>query len=212
MIERFLKSLPPNITESPIILDIGSRDGEQALEFASHFPTARVFAFEARPESASQTRVNVASVRRIEVVETAVHNIDGTVAFHTIDEGNIGSSSLFIANPTDFAPIPPPQRLIVTPATRLDTWANAAMIDRFDIVWMDLQGAELLALQGMGNLLCTVQAIQLEISYRQLYCGQVLWPELRLFMESNGMSLVDEWPDVSGYWGDAVFVKRNGKQ
>jgi len=212
MIERFLKSLPPNIAESPIILDIGSRDGEQSLEFASHFPTARVFAFEAHPESAAKTRINVAGEPRIEVVETAVHSIDGTAAFHAIDEGNIGSSSLFIANPTDFAPVPPPQRPVVVTATRLDTWAETAAVNRFDIVWMDLQGAELLALQGMGDLLCTVQAIQLEISYRQMYYRQVLWPELRLFMESNGMLLVDEWPDVSGYWGDAVFVKRNGEQ
>ena len=72
---------------------------------------------------------------------------------------------------------------------------------------MDLQGAELLALRGMGDMLRTVRAIQLEITYRELYHGQLMWPEVRKFLESRGFRLVDEWPDVCGYFGDAVFVR-----
>ena len=34
-----------------------------------------------------------------------------------------------------------------------DTWAKSLEIDRFDLLWIDLQGAELLALRGMEKCL-----------------------------------------------------------
>jgi hypothetical protein len=58
----------------------------------------------------------------------------------------------------------------------------------------------------MGDMLKSVCALQLEITYRELYHGQVMWPEVRAFLEAHELRLVDEWPDVSGYFGDAVFV------
>ena len=42
--------------------------------------------------------------------------------------------------------------------------SKQAGIRRFDLVWTDLQGAELLALLGMGEMLHTVRALQLEIT------------------------------------------------
>jgi FkbM family methyltransferase len=98
LIERFLKSLPADIPESPIILDVGSCDGEQACEFAATFPGGRVFAFEARPQSAEVVRQRAAAFPNIEVVEAAVHEFDGQTVFHSVDEGNAGASSLFVGS------------------------------------------------------------------------------------------------------------------
>lgn len=206
MIERFLSSLPCTISRQPVILDIGSYTGDQAVEFAERFPLARIFAFEAHPDSTAKVRQRVAQLGNIEVIEAAVCDFDGDVAFQVVDQGNPGASSLFSASGhNEVSPIG--QTSITVQSLRLDTWARSSGIDRFDIVWMDLQGAELLALQGMVNLIDTVKAIQLEVTYRELYHGQAMWPEVRHFLESHGMRLVDEWPDVSGYFGDAVFVR-----
>lgn len=208
LIQRFLNSLRTDLPESPVILDVGSWTGEQSCEFASQFPRARIFAFEARPQSAELTRKNVAGCSNITVVEAAVHEFDGQTTFYVVDEFNPGASSLFIGSAPEVQPIR--QTPITVPAMRLDTWANQAGINRFDLVWMDLQGAELLAFRGMGEMLGTVQALQLEITYRELYRGQVMWPEVRAYLEDHGMRLVDEWPDVCGYFGDAVFVRGVG--
>ena len=56
------------------------------------------------------------------------------------------------------------QTPVTVPALRLETWAKQARIRRLDWVWMDLQGAELLALLGMSEMLHTVRALQLEIT------------------------------------------------
>ena len=205
MIQRFLNSLPKDIPDSPVILDVGSYTGEQACEFASQFPLARIFAFEARPQSVETVRQTVVAFPNIAVIEAAVHEFDGQTVFHTVDELNPGASSLFLGSAPEVQPIQ--QTPITVPALRLDSWARQTGIDRFDLVWMDLQGAELLALRGMGEMLRTVRALQLEVTYRELYRGQVMWPEVRAFLEEAGMTLVDEWPDISGYFGDAVFVR-----
>lgn len=205
LIQRFLNSLPTDISRTPVILDVGSYTGEQSCEFAMQFPNAQIFAFEARPQSAEQTRRLVAPYANIEVIEAAIHEYDGVTEFHVVNDTNPGASSLFIGRELLIHPIQ--QTAITVSAMRLDTWAKRAKISSFDLAWMDLQGAELLALRGMGDMLRTVRAIQLEITYRELYSGQVMWPEVRAFLEANGMSLVDEWPDVCGYFGDAVFVR-----
>jgi FkbM family methyltransferase len=207
MIERFLASLPPDIPTSPTILDVGSYTGEQACEFATAFPTARIFAFEARPQSAEVVRRTVATIPNVSIIQAAVHEFDGETEFHVVDEGNPGASSLFVGSGVqEIHPIR--QTSIRVPTIRLDTWARGQDIEHVDLVWMDLQGADLVALRGMGELLATIRAVQLEITYHELYHGQVMWPEVRAFLESHGMELVDEWPDISGYLGDAVFVRQ----
>jgi len=208
MIERFLSSLPSWMSTEPVILDIGSYTGDQAVEFAERLPLARVFAFEAHPSSAANVRQRVAHAGSIEVIEGAICEVDGDVAFQAVDQGNQGASSLFRASGhNDVSPIR--QIPISVRGMRLDTWAQSAGIDRFDLVWMDLQGAELLALRGMGGMINTVNAIQLEVTYRELYHGQPMWPEVRWFLENHGLQLIDEWRDISGYFGDAVFVRES---
>jgi nitrogen fixation NifU-like protein len=205
MIERFLLSIPPGVSEAPVVLDIGSFAGDQAVEFAERFPLAHIFAFEAHPDSAEKVRQRV-TLRNIEVIEAAVGEVDGDIVFQAVNQGNLGASSLFCASGhNDVSPIN--QTPVIVRALRLDTWAHSRAIGRCDVVWMDLQGAELLALQGMGDMIHTVKAIQLEVTYRELYHGQAMWPEVRQFLESRGLQLVDEWRDVSGYFGDAVFVR-----
>ena len=206
LIQRFLDNLPAGIPESPVILDLGSCDGEQACEFARRFPSARIFAFEARPSSAANVRTRTAQYSNIAVVEAAVREFDGQTTLYAVDQGNAGASSLFVGSGVqDIHPIQ--QRPVTVPALRLDTWAMKANIACFDLVWMDLQGAELLALRGMGDLIRTVRAMQLEITYRELYRRQAMWPEVRTFLGQHGLRLADEWPDVCGYFGDAVFVR-----
>lgn len=208
MIERFLSSIPPQISEELVILDVGSFTGDQAVEFAERFPLSYIFAFEAYPDSAEKVRQRVAHLKNVQVIETAVCDVDGEIAFHAVDQGNAGASSLFRASGhNDVAPIS--QTAITVQGLRLNSWAKLAGINCFDLIWMDLQGAELLALRGMGAMIDTVKAIQLEVTYRELYHGQVMWPEVREFLESRGLQLVDEWTDVSGYFGDAVFVRKS---
>jgi len=78
---------------------------------------------------------------------------------------------------------------IITNCHRLDTIIKKNNIDKVDIIWMYLQGAELLALKGLGTYLNEVKFIHTEVSYKEIYTGQVMFNELHNFIISNNFIL-----------------------
>ena len=70
-----------------------------------------------------------------------------------------------------------------TPTRRLD---DVAEISDIDLLKMDIQGAELKALQGGVRKLKNVQVVQLETAFVELYEGQPLFADVDAFLRRNG--------------------------
>ena len=80
---------------------------------------------------------------------------------------------------------------------------------RFDFVTLDIQGAELEALKGMGDLLSRVKWIFTEVNRRELYEGIPLVEDLDNFLSRQGFRrVVTLWYPAG--WGDALYVKTSG--
>lgn len=79
---------------------------------------------------------------------------------------------------------------LALPTARLDTLLRSNQVDasRYDMWVVDLQGAELLALQGSGDLLDQCRSVQVEVSLGEVYKGGVLWDELERFLSTRGFS------------------------
>lgn len=77
---------------------------------------------------------------------------------------------------------------------------------QYDLLNMDIQGAELHALKGMEDLLCHFRGIYLEVNEQELYAGCGLYPEVSAFLLHHGFSLVERYITNSS-WGDAFFVR-----
>jgi FkbM family methyltransferase len=80
--------------------------------------------------------------------------------------------------------------------------------DLFDFVNIDIQGAELEALKGMGALLTTVKWVYLEVNKQQVYknCAQI--SEIDEYLEMFGFERkITEWIWGAG-WGDAFYCKQ----
>ncbi|HEX6827491.1 MAG TPA: FkbM family methyltransferase [Burkholderiales bacterium] len=77
---------------------------------------------------------------------------------------------------------------VTLPTIRLDTLLQDNEIDgrNLDFWVLDLQGAELLALLGCGDLLAHCRALYVEVSTVEVYRGGVLWSELRHWLERRG--------------------------
>ena len=198
-----------------VALDVGSRDGEVALKLAAHFPRARVFAFECNPGALARCRRNLRGHDRITLVERAVSDECGDVDFFAIDpartvtphaDGNIGASSLFEAN-GKYPHEQYAQNRVRVPATTLAAWADAAEIEEIDVIWMDLQGAELKALKGLGARIDRLRALYTEVEYREIYTGQPLFPELDEWLKSRKFRLAAQF-NTSEWFGDALYVAR----
>ena len=79
--------------------------------------------------------------------------------------------------------------------------------DRYDLINLDIQGAELLALRGAEKILGNVRAVYTEVNTKELYAGCALLPEMDEFLEARGFSRVALEMTNHG-WGDALYIRK----
>ena len=201
MVDNFTSYIPDKMQDY-VIFDIGSRDCAQSIEFYNVFPNAKIYAFECNPNTIDICRKNIENYKdRITLIEGAVCDYDGEIAFYPINQketittwadGNPGASSLFKSNGT-YTMEHYVQDEIKTNCHRLDSIMKLNNIPKVDIIWMDLQGAELLALKSLGEYFKSVKYINTEVSYKEMYSGQVMFNELNHFIISNDFSIKYNW-------------------
>lgn len=217
---------------SPIetIYDCGSRDAQDGLYLLESLQAKELHIFECNPASVEKCRQNVrryVGKGAIFVNDMAVSDSKGTLPFFAIDtgttitshpDGNPGASSLYRANP-GYKKERYVQREMTVTSTTLDEYALTHAEP--DLLWMDLQGAELSALQGAAGILSKVRLIHTEIAFRPVYLGQPLFWTIDAFLK-RGFDLVHlnvgRWPKIpwlyklsgKGPWfGDAIYVNRS---
>jgi FkbM family methyltransferase len=165
------KEYKPNV-----IMDIGSRDLGQSIEFNSVFPDAKIYAFEPNPEQAKICKDLSADYDNIFVEEKAVSDENGVLDFY-VTHGNVGASSLLEPINVPFASTQDYTKISV-PVIRLDDWMRENNVDVVDIMWLDTQGIELKALKSMGDALKKVKFIHCEAADKAYYKGHLLKNEL----------------------------------
>jgi FkbM family methyltransferase len=216
MIENFLQCIE-NKNDPLIIFDIGSRDCCQSIEFYKQFPNSKIYAFECNPNTLDMCKKNIIGYSdRITLIEGAVCDYDGEIKFYPInqdktittwEDGNPGASSIFKSNGT-YTLETYVQDEIITNCHRLDSVMNKYIIPKVDIIWMDLQGAELLALKGLGNYLQNVKYIHTEVSHKEMYTGQVMFDELNNYILSNDFIIKNNLK-LQGWQEDVIYIKKN---
>ncbi|MGH3009954.1 MAG: FkbM family methyltransferase [Gaiellaceae bacterium] len=216
-LDEFLRlSAVFGFSDPEVILDVGSRDGQEALAFATAHPKARVYFFECNPATLPLCRKVEGLRENLQLVEKAVSDRDGLVQFYPIDpaltettweDGNPGASSLFQASGKY-----PVERYVQTQieveSIRLDTFLRDTNLPRIDLLWMDVQGAEEMVCKGLGERLSDVGLIHTEVEFIEIYSGQVLFPELKKLLHRAGFVLVG-FTHLGTYSADAVFVNRD---
>jgi FkbM family methyltransferase len=202
--------------EVKVVLDVGAFNCMEAIEISKAFPGARIYSFECHPESVKRCRENSKEYSNITVVNKAVTNYDGITKFFPTDpektvttwpDGNPGASSLFRASGTYDHIEKYVQYEVEVECTRLDTWAAQNQINQIDLIWMDLQGAELLALEGLGGFLQGVKVIHTEVEINPMYAEQALFKDIDPFLQKN--NFVRVWGNIEAQFGtDVIYIKR----
>lgn len=79
-------------------------------------------------------------------------------------------------------------------------------IDNYDFINLDIQGAELLALKGFGNLLNKVKYIYTEVNINDIYKNCALLDQIDDYLKFFNFSRV-EIKMTEYEWGDALYIK-----
>lgn len=189
------------------LFDIGACEGEDSIRYARLFPQARIFAFEPLPLNQEFIRTNFAKfgITHAELVPTALSDRVGTSEFH-VSSGepgerfcgsnwNYGNKSSSLLPPSGQEPMHgwiEFKETITVPTSTLAGFCGERKIGRIDFMHMDVQGAELLVLEGAGKKMRDVTAVWLEVTKQALYRGQPLRTDIRRFMQHHGFALAFE--------------------
>ncbi len=96
---------------------------------------------------------------------------------------------------------------------RLDTFVREKGVDwQVDLLKLDIQGAELLALEGAVETLKRTRFVWTEVSFAQLYDGACVFPQVFDFLSSHGFALMEITSGFRGSQGellqaDALFQR-----
>ena len=199
-------------SDAPIIIDIGTRDGDDAYYLYKQLNSTRVIAVDANVNAISQTRSNYPWM---DIVYTAITEKNGEIDFHIVngdDKESSGTSSVFNK---DKSISPSPEyyankiQKITVPSTRMDTLlSNLGVNDKIDVVKIDTEGYSWQVLQGFGDRLKDVRLFHLETEKTSVHDDHLTSDKITEFMSDNGFALID----VSYEWGwnieDQVWVNR----
>ena len=195
-----------------LILDVGANRGDTMRMYRSLFPEAVIYGFEPFPETVSILRERTVGDANMRVMEYAVSNDIGESVFY--HNQNVDTNSLLKSGTIGLSSdsqVKNKGEIRVNTIT-LDAFCQQESIDFIDILKLDIQGGEMLALQGAASLLATqrIGLIYTECYFRKQYEHQPMYHDLAIFLEPFGYVLQDFYNPIYGNgslaWCDAVFI------
>jgi FkbM family methyltransferase len=201
----------------PVILDIGAHRGETAERYRSSFPRASIYCFEPFPQSSEALRKKFSNDPDTTIISSAVADRPGQRLLHVneIDQTN----SLLPEAITSRRYLPKQAfttAMIEAEVTSIDEFVRNYPLKRLDILKMDVQGGELMALEGAAETLKRKQihVIYSEIMFVPHYENQPLLHEIWNYLSQFGYTLFglyDLRKATNGQlrYGDALFVSEN---
>ena len=201
-----INSLEPVVTNfrkffgknADVVIDLGSRDGEDAYYLSKQLHSKKVFAIDANPDAIEiiKTRYPWMQIRYCAISDT-----NGETTFQRVrddDVSMVGCSSIYankVANEPQFEG---KVDLINVPLKTMQTFMAEETLEDIDVIKVDTEGYTWQVLQGFGDKLNKVRLLHLETEKDATHAERRNNKEVSKFMEDNGFVLVDLSYEGSG--------------
>lgn len=190
------------------VLHVGANIGEEAESYYRNNVT-KVIWIEGNHEIFPKLVDNVSKYQGHSEYLAIISDVEGPVRLNISNNASQSSSLLELGTHKIAHPEVHYTHQIEGDAVRVDTLVAKGFIDIADCDFLnvDLQGAELMALRSMGDLLKQFKWAYLEVNKEHLYENCPLVEDIDLYMLSYGFKrIVTEWAGNTG-WGDALYSR-----
>ncbi len=190
------------------IIHVGAHEGEE-LEKYRELGIRNTILIEANPAVYQRLKEKVMDFPEVHTYNCAITDFDGTVDLH-ITNMDQSSSILNLADHAKIYPQISECDIVSVPAETLDTLGSELGLqkERYNILSMDIQGAELSALKGASKLLSNIDLIYTEVNWKELYKGCALIYDIDSFLDDRGFLRVATLSSYHPSWGDAIYVRK----
>jgi FkbM family methyltransferase len=184
---RNLRNLPR--IDYRTIIDAGAHRGSFTDAFLQLHKPQRIVMVEALPELAAKLRTRY-SGSGVSVVSAALSDREGEAQFE-VNRSDASSSLLPIdpRNSSWFGLDLRVARKVQVQTTTLPALMEQEQLATVDLLKLDLQGAERLALTGGEAVLPRIRVIYSEVLFEPLYGGAWLFGEMNEFLRDRGFKL-----------------------
>ncbi|MEZ2279041.1 MAG: FkbM family methyltransferase [Microcoleus sp.] len=191
------------------VIHIGAHEGAEIKRYQA-MGVHKVLFIEANPVVFERLSVNIASIRNVQAVNCAISNQNGMVNLR-VTSMDQSSSILPLKRHQEIYPHIQETEQVTVKGRTLDTLLDEMEIQpsEYNIINLDIQGAELLALQGSTDCLKYIDAINTEVNYEELYEGCALISQLDDFLWLQGFERVATVTPFHPSWGDAFYVRKS---
>jgi FkbM family methyltransferase len=183
------------------VLHVGAHEGEEA-EIYERTGMQGVTWIEANPTVVPRLRANV-EPRGHRVIEALVGDTPAVRTFHIANNEQSSSLLEFGVHRQEHPDVVVTESIELRTRT-LDEICATDKVDEFGVLVLDLQGAELLALQGATETLAHVDYVYLEVNDKPLYVGCAMVSDLDAYL---GDFVRVETVMTQHGWGDALYVR-----
>lgn len=209
MLIDFRKLFPKYGIKPKAILHVGANRGEEAPVY-EELGIPQVSWIEANPNMMGRLREGISRYSNQQAFNFCIGDEDKETTLHISNNDSQSSSVLDLGTHRTAHPEVNFVSNIPMKMNRLDTLFNAGKLPTAtmpDFLNADIQGAELMALKGLGNYLECFKWLYLEVNKESLYVGCCLVDELDEYLLKFGFKRVEtKWCGNTG-WGDALYIK-----
>jgi FkbM family methyltransferase len=190
------------------ILHVGAHLAEESLEYSrnNYDNGFGVTWIEAQPLLVEEIRKNL-NPETNKVYNAVAWNIEGVEMEMNITSKSASSSLFdFGTHAKTYPDITIVEKRKVQ-TSRLDHILSVE--DKFELVVLDIQGAELQAIEGLGERIDDVNWIFTEVNRKELYQGCSLVDDLDAYLDKLGFQRCFTAWDRRAGWGDALYVRNS---
>lgn len=191
------------------VIHLGAHEAEELPTYLE-LGAQPILLVEANPALLDRLRSIAATTPGVMVAHCAVTDTDGPVDLHLMSLDEANSILPFNTHKTIYPEIVENGTVRVD-GTRLDRLMDRLELDpaQFNVLCIDIQGAELRALRGATRTLQSIQAINVEINFEELYTGCAQVEDIDDFLGGQGFDRVATLTPYHSSWGDALYVRRD---
>lgn len=190
------------------VIHIGAHEGQEVPVYES-MGAEKILLIEANPLVFRRLKLLMRPNPHVQIYQCAICERDGHVPLRVTSLDQSSSILPLKRHLKLYANVVETFQVIV-PAKTLDTLLKELQLDPsgYNLLTIDIQGAELLAFQGAISTLKHISGIVTEVNLDELYEGCALLHEIDSFLELQGFQrVVLNTPDHPT-WGDAFYVKK----
>ena len=199
----------------PVVIDGGAHLGDMVDRFGALLPDTQFHCFEPDPVLGKTLARKYASSSRVHIVQAALGDVPAKAKFNI----NIARPTNSLLETSDVLQ-PDLKKLcqlveqVEVEVVSIDEYCRANSIGRVDVIKLDLQGYDYLALKGAEATLKNTKVVLVEVLFKEIYKGCHSFSDILNLMIGQGFTLHNLCGLHYGeadelLWADAIFLKKN---